>query len=450
MFNKYYQRRLEKDLPGWVDRGWVTPEGSAAIRKAAAPASFANRLPIVLAFLGAVLLGFAAMTFVAANWQEIPRLARLTLLLAAMVAAYAAAYPLARRGHDFVADAAVLVGVGMYGATIMLVGQMYHLPANFSGGVLLWSLGALIAGVLAQARGALAVAFAGFVLWSGYGMFEHDVINWLFLPLWVIALICVERRDWQAGRHLAIIALSVWIALFIITLSENYHWATTASLAVGLAAFAILWSLAHVFMSLQSWLHRIADLGGVLRPYATAGFLTLLISYQFDWHFAFRSSGTIFPFELPGLVGIAAAGGVVTGTVAYAARRAGALRTADLICITAVAGVPLLLWPLGLLSWAPKFTVDVFLALFALAAAIWTIEYGQTQEHRASIGLGLTAFGAEVLYIYFETFGTLLDTALFFLVGGILLIVLAVVFTRLHRRLRPASGAVQASQEAGS
>lgn len=49
--------------------------------------------------------------------------------------------------------------------------------------------------------------------------------------------------------------------------------------------------------------------------------------------------------------------------------------------------------------------------------------------------MALTAFGAEVLYIYAKTMGNLLDTSLFFLVGGVLLIVLAIGLEKLRRAL---------------
>lgn len=55
---------------------------------------------------------------------------------------------------------------------------------------------------------------------------------------------------------------------------------------------------------------------------------------------------------------------------------------------------------------------------------------------------GFIAFGVEVLWLYFETLNTLLDTALFFALGGILLIVGAFVMERMRRRLvKQAEGA---------
>jgi uncharacterized membrane protein len=50
-------------------------------------------------------------------------------------------------------------------------------------------------------------------------------------------------------------------------------------------------------------------------------------------------------------------------------------------------------------------------------------------------GLGLTVFGLEIFYLYTVTLGTILNTALAFLVGGALFIALSVFLFRLDRHL---------------
>src|SRR5690606_19372167 len=101
-----------------------------------------------LAVLGAVLIGFAAMSFVAANWQDMPRIARLGLLIAALWGSYGLAGGLLARGHAGFGHAAVLAGVGVFGASIMLISQMYHIDGNPPDAVLTWAAGALLAGIL--------------------------------------------------------------------------------------------------------------------------------------------------------------------------------------------------------------------------------------------------------------------------------------------------------------
>jgi uncharacterized membrane protein len=75
-----------------------------------------------------------------------------------------------------------------------------------------------------------------------------------------------------------------------------------------------------------------------------------------------------------------------------------------------------------------------------LAVAAWAIHLGQADSYRAFRVTGLALFGLEVLYLYIRTFGTLLDTALAFLIGGILFIALAFILYRLDKQLAQTAG----------
>ena len=91
-------RRLRRDLDRWERSGWVTAAGGRAIRGELAQAGATLSLANVLALLAAGLFCFGAMMFVAANWQEMPRLGRLGLLLAMLAGSYGGAGWLYGRG----------------------------------------------------------------------------------------------------------------------------------------------------------------------------------------------------------------------------------------------------------------------------------------------------------------------------------------------------------------
>src|SRR5690606_8501395 len=116
-----YRKRIEQDLPRWRESGWVTAEGEKAIAAEVAQSGWQISLAPALAILGAVLFGFAVMSFVAANWQEMPKLLRIVLLLGGLLVSYLAAGALFQRGLDAFAHAAILIGVAIFGASIMLI-----------------------------------------------------------------------------------------------------------------------------------------------------------------------------------------------------------------------------------------------------------------------------------------------------------------------------------------
>src|SRR5258706_3372631 len=83
-----YRSFVERELTRWQAAGWVSDNGAAAIRADLARRASGPGLAAALATLGAVLLGFAAMSFVAANWNVMSKLTRLVLLSAALWASY--------------------------------------------------------------------------------------------------------------------------------------------------------------------------------------------------------------------------------------------------------------------------------------------------------------------------------------------------------------------------
>jgi uncharacterized membrane protein len=235
----WYRTRVERDLTRWQSAGWVSEAGAAAIRAELA----ARKSPIgvagVLAILGAVLFGFAAMSFVAANWNEMSKLIRLLLLVAALWACYGgAAYLFARRLGLF-ANAAVLAGIAVFGASIMLIAQMYHMEGNPPDAVLLWALGALLAAALLRSNAALAATFVLLAVWSGMERGLNDSAQWVFLIPWAVTAAVAAWLAWRPGLHLAALSFADWLVpLGYFILNRHAHWAV-AGIGVAAAVIAV-------------------------------------------------------------------------------------------------------------------------------------------------------------------------------------------------------------------
>lgn len=234
-----YQRRLERDLSRWSAAGWVTPEGDKRIRAEIGAARPGFGLSGALAVLGAVLLGFAAMSFVAANWQEMSKLARLGVLGAGLVAAYAGAGVLFDRKLDGFAHAALLLGVAMFGASIMLIAQMYHMEGNPPDAVLTWAAGALGTGALVGSNPALALAVLLTGLWSGWETAITGGVHWWFVPAIALVMAAMAGRGWQAGLKLAGLALSVWVVALGYLLNDGHAHALVVLIGLVLVGAAL-------------------------------------------------------------------------------------------------------------------------------------------------------------------------------------------------------------------
>ena len=79
-----YQSRIRKDLERWIEAGWVDAGQRDAILGDVASSGRAWNAAGALSLLGAVLLAMSAISFVAANWDAMPKLLAFVFLVTAI------------------------------------------------------------------------------------------------------------------------------------------------------------------------------------------------------------------------------------------------------------------------------------------------------------------------------------------------------------------------------
>lgn len=233
----FYRSRLERDLKRWREAGFISDAGWSGITAdLAATARGGFGAAQVFAMLGAVLFGFAIMSFVAANWDGMSKLLRMLILLLTLTACYGGAAALASRKHEIFAQAAIVGGIAVYGASIMLIAQMYHMEGNPPDAVLLWALGALVTALLTRSNAALASAIVLGVVWSVYERTTSDAVHPGFLVFWLAAFGIAMDQHWRPGLHLVAISLVIWLQPLGFFLPGGHaHW---VPLVIALAAAA--------------------------------------------------------------------------------------------------------------------------------------------------------------------------------------------------------------------
>src|SRR5262249_29365965 len=127
---------------------------------------------------------------------------------------------------------------------------------------------------------------------------------------------------------------------------------------------------------------------------------------------------------------------VTTSLIAFAAGVVGMARKAinivDLLgiafaCVTAIAYV--------FLVHKDDHSLDVPYIAFTLIIILWSLQRGVRTDDRFVINLSMVFFGLWVLYVYFVLFDGLMDRAVFFTVGGLLLILVGLGLEGIRRRL---------------
>lgn len=352
------RKRMLKDIRRWQDQGWISDDGAAAITRDLHASANPFGTAGALAILGAVLIGFAAMSFVAANWQDMPRLVRLGLLFAGLLASYGAAGALATRNMEKFANAATLIGVGIFGASIMLIAQMFHIEGNPPDAVLMWGAGALLAGAALTSTAALGATMPLTLLWAGWQQSLQSGVFWWFLPVWLIITGVYIWHRWRPGLNLSAIALMLFtICLGYLPWIGQSH-VTVALLGLGVTGGAFL---ARQFLG--------DELEDELIVVACFGFATTFAG--------------LFALQIFEKVS-------VQGLIVY--------------------------------------------AVITLTLLLAVIYWGVKNENKTVTWLGYAGFSVEVIGLYFKTFGTLLQSSLFFLVAGLIVMALAGLAYKLHTR----------------
>ena len=398
---------LDEALTDWEARGLLPPETAHALRTDLGPAKPRDFNRTVI-WAGTICLGLAVLTFVGANWEEMPRALRLALLLGLLWSGWGLAWIWRSDTTRF--EAATLFATIAFGAAIALVSQIFHIQGDWQDAVFLWAIGALAGAMLSGGRWAFALSALLLPVWdiaridrTAFG--PPDLI---FLALLALASYGALRARHRLGGHILTFAKLAWIA-GTLGRFDMPPWAVffTYPSLIALSGLAL-----HSALGPRHLKGFETALLGWLLGAAIATTLLLFLGAE-DWQREFRTAPLSLLASIPPIA-LAAALALKEGPALYDRR----------ICalLTALA-IPVLALPLG--PWP--------FAAFALGLSLWSLRMGWRHSLPALPSLGLTGFILTLFTLYFETLGSLIGTAGFYLGAGLILIGGACGFGRLKR-----------------
>ena len=160
-----FARRLPAEVGRWQADGLISEEQAAAILERYPPAgetsgsAIGNRTVSVIAIMGAALIGLGIIAFIAANWSDIPTLAKLALMVVGTPVIYVAGWLLSYRfGFVRIGTAVILLGAIAFGASIHLVAQTYHVPVNHPNLMPAWFLGVIPLAYIIRSQSVLGLS----------------------------------------------------------------------------------------------------------------------------------------------------------------------------------------------------------------------------------------------------------------------------------------------------
>lgn len=239
-----YRARIEKDFNLWIEKGLVERRSADAMLAEydARPSSFsAGR---VLMTLAGVLLAAAVLLLVAANWEAIPRIARVVGIVGLLWVLYLGAAFALSRGSAAIGAGLLVMATISFGGAIALVGQMYHLSGDAADALFVWFLMACVATVLF--RSAPLAVICGVLSWWLFIqlMFDSDSSlegnGYIFLvPILVVVIVALVRYTGAGlARHLAYLLALAWLGWLYTEAPEA--WLAATYFGIGLVVFLLV------------------------------------------------------------------------------------------------------------------------------------------------------------------------------------------------------------------
>ncbi|MEB3292961.1 MAG: DUF2157 domain-containing protein [Synechococcales bacterium] len=177
MASERFRRQLNQEGTQWQTEGLISPEQWQQLRDRYQIDNLEqdskNRFTLILMSVGCILIGLGMLTYVAANWQEIPRNVRVGMLFLLFIGVNFGGYQLwqsVRSVQQRLGQAILLLGGLLLGANITLLAQMFHIggsahPLFFNWGLAVW----LMAYSLRQTPlGLLSIVLLGLGYWTGW------------------------------------------------------------------------------------------------------------------------------------------------------------------------------------------------------------------------------------------------------------------------------------------
>ncbi|MCM2563502.1 DUF2157 domain-containing protein [Lutimaribacter sp. EGI FJ00015] len=402
---------LSEAVNDWAARGLLPDDTAQTLHTDIAARSHGWDFRTLLVIFGVLCLGLAAITFVAANWPDIPRPARLALIGGTLWAAWIGTIWAGRRGALRWFEGLSLLACALYGAAIMLVAQLYHIQGAPVDAVWLWALGTLIAAALLRATMPLALAIGLFFLWFALSL-ERDFgqVNLVYLGWWLLGALAAGMLPSRFCGHLSALALIGWVGVSLIQKEAEV---TLTMLATGGALVVVALVLAS--QAAGRWL-RGFESAALFYALALASALVVGLHVTVaDFVMAAPGGGAVLLIAPLACLCVA-----LWGFMQGLATRYDLWITAGAATLfTIVFGI----WPHQWLT-----------AGFALALFVWITRMGWRLHLRRLRVLGIMGFVAMLLILYAQTLGSLIGTAGFYLGAGLILLAGALIAPRLVRK----------------
>jgi uncharacterized membrane protein len=207
-----FRRQLRGEADLWTAEGLIDRDTHDRLAEryqfSALDIESRNSLVTLLLGMGCVLIGIGVLTFVSANWQQLAREWRVTILLSLFVATNLAGFYFWREPDDRqqrFGQGLLLLGALMLGGNMALMGQMFHVRGELFQLLIAWAVGVLLMAYSLRitSLGILAQILMGCGYWQAYGAGMWSFNSATIDPNWTYFLY----------QHMSIAAVCLFLPL---------------------------------------------------------------------------------------------------------------------------------------------------------------------------------------------------------------------------------------------
>ncbi|HOY65777.1 MAG TPA: DUF2157 domain-containing protein [Candidatus Ozemobacteraceae bacterium] len=251
LMDSRFRTALAREIPLWTRMGMIDEAQGKKLSRLyeldALGAESAKLFSRAIMGFGALLLGGGVLAFVAANWEDLPKLVKVVMLFAALLAFHGTGFWLwQKRGQERLGRALIFAGCLVFGANIGLLAQIFNIQGDTYRGAGAWALGTL--GMAWAVRGAssgilaLVLAFWWYtgLLGAHHGKTSTDLLVTVF-PALAIGLFGTLAVSIPSRRLLGSTVIALFISMGISGANGHPHShipVTLSLLAAGWLALA--------------------------------------------------------------------------------------------------------------------------------------------------------------------------------------------------------------------
>jgi len=349
-------------------------------------------------FFGAILIGLACLTLVAQNWHDIHHLIRMGIILFFLLLFYSLGNIFFDKNKSVYAVTCFIIALSIFGAGIFLSGQMYHYSMN---DVLAFFIWGFVAFLVYLSRPHPMIFLSGLLILSAgqiYGLFSLNIFDWSLFALFMLAFgtVVFVRKDMTLSYFFAWLYL-IQITIFTVDQFDELYW---------VIPFILMLYIAGLLVKSEK----------IRKPFQFVStsvmfFVVIVQAFVFESNYARDQLDVHYSYYI--------------------------------LLFILLIGAFLLTWkddrlkiPILALFFPVFIIVDytlliAYIVLFIIS--IGKLIEGYEKLERQHVIYGTTAFLISTFIVYFQVAWDYMDRSFFFLIGGLLLIVLGFLLER-HRK----------------